>query len=168
MIDKVEAVIVLNTDNVVRVCSDTKMEKTYSPWIYSEIICTQLIRKKPLFVYRNYQLGYKENVPTFESILFFKQIDISYSVSLRHLNILREDELIEWEGKYSSDCRKYENALDALYEFKCPNEVENTKKMFAELGGKINSLKRAYSAQRMDTDGVKENCVMWMIYYQVA
>ena len=54
LIDNVEARILLNTDNAITICTDTEMEKTYPPWIYSEIICIQLVRKKPLLVYRNY------------------------------------------------------------------------------------------------------------------
>lgn len=54
MIDRVETVILLNTNQSVQVHNDNNMSKTYSPWIYSEMICTQLVRKKPLLAYREY------------------------------------------------------------------------------------------------------------------
>lgn len=56
MIDRVECVILLNTDNSIEVFDDINktMNITYSPWIYSEIVCTQIVRKKPLLYYRKY------------------------------------------------------------------------------------------------------------------
>ena len=129
MIDKVEAVIVLNTDNAVKVCSDTQMEKTYSPWIYSEIVCTQFIRKKPLLAYRNYKFAQKEDFGINESVLFLMHFDISYSVSLKHLKILKESDLFTWNTEYLSNRKNYEYALDALYKFMCPGEVEGTQKL---------------------------------------
>lgn len=52
MIDKSECVFFLNTDNsIIKIKEeiDKNIEKTYSPWIYSEINATNLIRRKPLF-----------------------------------------------------------------------------------------------------------------------
>lgn len=156
MIDKVEAVILLNTDNAVKVCSDTQMEKTYSPWIYSEIICTQFIRKKPLLAYRNYRLVHKAYFEIFESIQFAMHTDISYTVSLKHLKPLRDDNLINWEKEYLLNKQYYEYALDALYEFVCPNEVESTKKMFGVLEDReLRTLQHVYSAPDIDA----EECV---------
>lgn len=128
MIDKVEVVILLNTDNAVKVCSDTQMEKAYSPWIYSEIIYTQFIRRKPLLAYRNYKLENKVYYEVNESTQSISHSLISYTVSLKHLMPLSDEDLIDWEKEYSSNSEKYEYALDALYDFMYPNEVENTKK----------------------------------------
>lgn len=51
MIDKVECVILLNTNNSVTVFEENEncINSTYSPWIYSEIICTQIVRQNHYF-----------------------------------------------------------------------------------------------------------------------
>lgn len=153
MIDKVEAVILLNTDNAVRVCSDTHMEKTYSPWIYSEIICTQFIRKKPLLAYRNYKLVNKAYYGIFESVQFAMHANISYTVSLKHLKPLRDDNLIDWKNEYLWNKQYYEYALDALYEFMCPDEVKNTKNLFCVLETReLRTLQHGYLTADMDAE----------------
>lgn len=153
MIDKVEAVILLNTDNAVKVCSNTQMEKTYSPWIYSEIICTQLIRKKPLLAYRSYKLLREAYRGMLESVLFFAHANISYNVSLKHLKQLKGDDLIRWEYKFLNNRQEYEYALDALYDFMVPNEVEKTKELFGGLDNrKLEALQHAYSIQGANDD----------------
>lgn len=135
MIDKVEVVIVLNTDNVIRVCSNTEMNKTYSPWIYSEIIASQLIQKKPLITYRNYSRKYYRSdiIAMSESIQYAMNISISYNVSLAHLRKLQEIDLVNWSKQY---CEKsdYEYSLDVLYEQICPEEVDIAQKMSSVLG----------------------------------
>ena len=144
MIDKVEVIIFLNTENSVKVCSDTKMEKTYSPWIYSEIVCTQSIRKKPLLAYRNYKRGYQVFHEKKEGLQYLEYIAISYNISLKHLNLLSENDLAEWERVYNS--KGYEYALDALYDFKFPKEVEKTKRLFATMDERrLRILKHVYS-----------------------
>ena len=135
MIDKVETVIVLNTDNAVRVCSNTEMNETYSPWIYSEIIASQLIRKKPLVTYRNYSRRYyrSDSIAMSESMQYAMNISISYKVSLAHLRKLREIDLVNWSEQY---CEKNgcEYSLDVLYEQICPDEVGMAQKMSSVLG----------------------------------
>ncbi len=151
MIDKVEAVILLNTDNSIQVYNDSQMNKTYSPWIYSEIICTQIVRKKPLFMYRNYISKRCSFDTLYESTQFIMHNAISYTVSLNHLKPLKENDLSKWEDEYSNNRQHYEYALDALYKFICPDEVINTKNMFAVLKeDELGTLKHAYSAKDMD------------------
>lgn len=151
MIDKVETIILLNTDNVVRVCSNTKMEKTYSPWIYAEISCTQFVRKKPLLVYRNYSTISKEYTGVTESVQFAIHSAISYTVSLKHLKTLSEDDLNEW--KYRCDSKEYEYQMDALYDIICPGEVEKTKKLFDALAPQqIGALQHVYLADSMTSE----------------
>lgn len=152
MIDKVEAVILLNTDNAVKVCKETRMEETYSPWIYSEIICTQLIRKKPLLAYRNYRKVRKEYFGVTESVQFAMHSAISYTVSLKHLKPLSEDNLLQWRKKWLINGQEYEHELDPLYEIMCHEDVENTKKLFGVLTTKeIRMLQHAYSTNDMNS-----------------
>lgn len=160
MIDKVETVIFLNTHNAVQVCTDSHMNKTYSPWIYSEIISTQIVRKKPLLVYRHYAtLQHGARMALFESAQSVMQWAISYSVSLKHLVPLNEDNLNRWKEKYDSNKSNYDYALDALYEFMCPGEVEKTQKAFGVLNSnEIGSLKHAFSSQAIES-GEENNIV---------
>lgn len=152
MIDKVEAVIFLNTDNSIQVCDDDEMDKTYSPWIYSEIICSQIIRKKPLLAYRDYKTLRinKSYTALSESMQLLMHSAVSYKVSLEHLMVLTENDLLKWREEYFSNETEYEYQLDALYDSMCPNEVENTRKLFGTLErGELYSLKQAYSAENM-------------------
>lgn len=162
MIDKVETVIFLNTDNAVRVYDDTQMEKTYSPWIYSEIVCTQIVRKKPLLAYRNYPTVKKEYSAIYESAQFIMHSAISYNVSLKHLKTLTERDLIRWDMEYLSNRRNFQYKLDALYKFMCPGEVDSTKNLFVQLqSGEIEALQRAYSEQSMYLEEVEEVQTVW-------
>lgn len=135
MIDKVETVMVLNTDNAIRICSNTEMNETYSPWIYSEIIASQLIQKKPLITYRNYSRKYyrSDSIAMSESMQYAMNISISYKVSLAHLRKLQEIDLVNWSEQYceKNDC---EYSLDVLYEQICPGEVCMAQKMSSMLG----------------------------------
>lgn len=131
MIDKVECVILLNTDNSINVFDkcNTKFNETYSPWIYSEIICTQIVRKKPLLCYRNYHKLMHVN----ESINFMHELKIGYKISLDHLVLLTTNDLNTWKDNYKF-YKRFDNPyeyieypLDILYSFKHPEELENTK-----------------------------------------
>ena len=157
MIDKVETVIFLNTDNSVRVYKDTEMEKTYSPWIYSEITCTQIVRKKPLLAYRNYSNIKKGGFAVYESAQFVMHSAISYTVSLKHLKTLSEGDLYDWNIEYSNNRKNYEYALDALYKSVCPDEVNNTRDLFSQLRSReIEALQKVYSNQNMDSEEQRE------------
>lgn len=153
MIDKVEAVIFLNTDNSIKICSDNKMNKTYSPWIYSEIICTQLVRKKPLIAYRDYIYETRTESAFLEGMQFIMHTAISYTVSLEHLKKMDQKDLKKWKDEYIFNKANYQYALDALYEFMCPDEVENTKKLFGALNNRaLESIKHAYSTQDINSE----------------
>lgn len=128
MIDKTECIIFLNTDNSVHIYekSTMRLNQTYSPWIYSEILNTQLIRKKPLFYYRKYK-NYKKSVAS-ESVKFINALQIAYNVSLDHLIELDSKHLIEWYKKYFYENKKYEEyPLDALYSFTNQKDIDDAK-----------------------------------------
>lgn len=118
MIDKAETVIFLNTQNAVKIYGENYMEKTYSPWIYSEIICTQLIRKKSLGAYR------KKLFDANESVQNLTHSDIWYTVSLNHLIPLDRDNLLQWREEWGCNREDYRYALDALYEIMKINDFE--------------------------------------------
>lgn len=119
MIDKTEAVILLNTDNSINMHEKEKINFTYSPWIYSEIICTEIVRKKSLLKYRKYNKVFKalnESTMQFASMQDF--IKISYDVHLGHLNKLDLQELKSWKQEWSEKLEDGEYALDVLYRIK--------------------------------------------------
>ncbi len=86
MIDKIECIIFLNTPNSI-VFRDGK-DKTFtdSPWIYSELLMTQLLRKKELKEYR-------KNI--IEESLSYRadELSILYEVSIDNLCELRFNDL---------------------------------------------------------------------------
>lgn len=96
MIDNVECVILLNTDNSVQVFEDKKFDSTYSPWIYSEIMCTQIVRKKPLLCYREYNelMHFNESTGMTHDEA---NLVVSYIISLKHLMPIGFDHLINWQ-----------------------------------------------------------------------
>jgi len=115
MIDSTEATMFLNTPNSVTV-NDT-INKTESPWIYSEITMTQLIRQKEIKEYRMHPItelysegGYLE-----------KSFGVEYNLPTEHLTDISAEILDRWmrlwkyKGeKYSTDSKKH--VLDVLYE----------------------------------------------------
>lgn len=129
MIDKVESVFLLNTDQSINVFEDRKMNSTYSPWIYSEIVCTQLIRKKPLISYRGKQNIFAESFAKRE---LPNNLQIQYDVSLEHLKSLDEYKLNLWNKNYKNG--NYNKALDALYEFTYKDQLKETRELLNGLG----------------------------------
>jgi hypothetical protein len=115
MIDKCESVFFLNTPNSIVVSESIEStEYTYSPWIYSEIEFTKIIRRKDLHEYR-------ENIVK-ESVLIHsatrmdekKRLTIRYVAPLDHLVDLNVDNLAEWK-KYCKGENSAQKNMDTLY-----------------------------------------------------
>lgn len=85
-------------------------DATYSPWIYSEIVCTQLIRHKELKEYRK-EIFHGDQRALFEASEGFHP---AYSVSLDHMMPLNMGDLMEWEQNYPKNTPKH-HPLDYLY-----------------------------------------------------
>lgn len=159
MIDKVECIILLNTDNSISVFDNhkKKLNQTYSPWIYSEILSTQIIRKKPLFYYREYRND--EIRAAFESSSEnYFAFQITYDVSLEHLVKLNGSDLQRWLEKYCLGfVEYYDYPLDALYSFKNPKDLESAKKISTCINEKQReSLQIIKSAIDGDSDAQKK------------
>ncbi len=137
MIDKVECVILLNTNNSIKVFDNINqtINKTYSPWIYSEIVCTEIIQKKPLLLYRNYPLVICDST-AFESTNYINAmaLRVTYDVSLKHLTKLTENDLYEWKCVWNNispnDKQNEIYPLDYLYKKTHAFELESTKQLF--------------------------------------
>lgn len=114
MIDKSECIIFLNTENSTTttedVIKDSTVQKTYSPWIYSEINCINLIQKKDLerqIEKKSMQHGLFENA----------SLSVKYDIDkeLTNLTILDEDIFVAWRDKNDQLMSRETDALDNLY-----------------------------------------------------
>lgn len=130
MIDKTECIILLNTNNSIKVFDEEnkRINTTYSPWIYSEIICTEIVRKKPLLLYRDYKSTKLTGTILCEQYINMK---IFYDISLSHLIKIEKENLFEWKKEYEENGELYlEYPLDALYTFTHKDELNKTKNVF--------------------------------------
>lgn len=128
MIDKCESVFLINTENSIEINSDFQsIDITYSPWIYSELVCSELIRKKPLCCYR-YRTELSHSIT--ESVKFAasdESLTISYNAPTQHLIKIEGDILDKWKNLFDS---KYPFPLDLLYTDYFKEEVTRTRQHF--------------------------------------
>ena len=125
MIDKTEVVILLNTVNSINKYEDHLQESklsTYSSWIYSEIICTEIIRKQPLSEYR--RADKIENSFYFSENL--RNLEIEYDIELSHLQKITPSDLKNWNAQWDS---KY-IPLDLLYIITIPQKVNDLSEFY--------------------------------------
>lgn len=128
MIDKCESVFLINTENSININSDSSsIDLTYSPWIYSELVCSEIIRKKPLCFYR-YNTKLEHSFTESKEISAIdEKLSISYNAPTKHLIDIDESDLEKWKNKYKG---KYPFPLDLLYLNYFNEEVEKVKKYF--------------------------------------
>ena len=130
MIDNTEAVFLINTENSIKKYSELYQSSTFSPWIYSEIICTEIIRKKELIEYRPQKEIIKHSN---EDYKLNNELLIDYKVVLDHLSKIDCLDLLIWKKKWelvSNKSIKY--SLDELYKLTNINEMKRLK-----LNGKV-------------------------------
>jgi hypothetical protein len=111
MIDKTECLFFLNTPN--SITPENVINQTVSPWIYSEIVATQLIREKSAHDHRNVYKAFS-NSYTEDSFP-----DISYDVDLCHLTEINNNTLEDW---MNNNHLKQDEALDYLYKITLDKE----------------------------------------------
>jgi len=109
MIDKTECVFLLNTPNSITTTNETIINQTKSPWIYAEILSTELVRKKNISEYRKQIL--------IEKAAKFEKLEVRYDVVLEHLYALNNEDLLLWKRSCSYNL-KNKHALDILYKNK--------------------------------------------------
>lgn len=113
MIDKTECLFFYDTHNSIE--SFDSVDKTESPWIYSEIAFSEIVRRTTppriatLLESRNYSS--LQGGGSFE-----KSLNIKYDVNSKHLKEIDHTTLNEW-FKYNY---KGDEALDKLYEITFP------------------------------------------------
>ena len=105
MIDKCECIFFLNTPNSINL-SESMNSQTSSPWIYSELILSKIIRKKTREEHRQPFTIVRDSADF---------LNMNYDVSIDHL-----EEIYFWDlDKWSSNkkCKKSRGCynLDELY-----------------------------------------------------
>lgn len=128
MIDKCESVFLVNTENSIHInSSPNSIDVTYSPWIYSELVCSEIIRRKSLYSYR-YNVRLEHSFTESEDISDIdEKLTISYNVPVKHLIKIGKGELERWKNRYDD---KYPFPLDLLYIDYFHEEVEKVRKHF--------------------------------------
>lgn len=111
MIDNCEAIFFLNTPNSITPSNSIK-QKTKSPWIFSEIATTQIIRKKtPQRLRKETRLfSTKDVIAMTESVK--SQLNIQYELELNHFTKLTIQDIQYWKNCFAYSGK---NALDVLY-----------------------------------------------------
>lgn len=94
MIDNTECLFFLNTPN--SITPDPNSNQTESPWIYSEIAMSRLIRKKELKEYRDGVL--MESQRTFAE---GETLKVRYDLPIDHLTNIRANHLKKWMKNWS-------------------------------------------------------------------
>ena len=108
MIDSCECIMFINTPNSVK--PREVVDKIISPWIYSEIGMTKLIKKKILSDYRLKSLN--------ESTEVFSDLPIEYNLDTKHLIKLEKYDLHKWEKSFIEHVNFSDYPLDYLYKLK--------------------------------------------------
>lgn len=116
MIDKTECIFFLNTSNSTCSTKETIKNKTNSPWIYSEIVTTNLIQKRNLSPDRMKkfkQVLLEKSLQKFEK---FAQMEIQYDLDFSHLYALNDQVLFNWKSINKRKFSKGTETLDNLYQ----------------------------------------------------
>jgi hypothetical protein len=105
IIDNTECVFFLNTPHSIKP-KDT-ITKTFSPWIYYEIVMTHLIRKKTKYKHRLSQTKIERLSEATQKFL------VNYDIDLTHLIDINFSDLSKWQTNYKDN--KDKHPLDVLY-----------------------------------------------------
>lgn len=111
MIDSCECLFLLSTPSSISAGNTiTNASQTSSPWLFTEVVLSSLIRRTPLSSERQVRL--KEAAPSLEAAM--DSANVSYSLPLAHLSKLNQAMLERW--RTSAGNARGQSALDALYE----------------------------------------------------
>lgn len=107
MIDNAECLFFLNTPSSISI--DAPIEGTTpSPWIYSEIAMSRLIRKKSKGEHRGLLFESEQDL--------FADRPIRYTLPMDHLTKLNSDDLLMWKKYCKAASHHHLKALDCLYQ----------------------------------------------------
>ena len=96
MMDKAEAVIFFNTDDIQYICENRTFSRRYLPWVYTENVIANYMRIRPLNEYRSQDWDMTAELNGISKVSEY----------------ISEDELEQWEQTYTD---KEEHPLDTLY-----------------------------------------------------
>jgi hypothetical protein len=115
MIDNCECVFFLDTPN--SVSTEDVIKRTQSPWIYSEINISRLIKRKlpQRKLQESMRKSIKSSVETFS-------MGIEYDLDMSHFIELTDDKFDEWYDRYNADG----HPLDVLYNL-VPPKIHGVK-----------------------------------------
>ncbi|WP_299124523.1 hypothetical protein [uncultured Tenacibaculum sp.] len=116
MIDNSECIFFLNTPN--SISSNEVISRTKSPWIFSEIATTQIIRKKTPERLKPKTRMFSKGIQTNESAT--NLLTVEYDLELSHLANFNLNDLKKWKKLTS---KKPHDALDNLYKMKPINKA---------------------------------------------
>lgn len=117
MIDRCECIIFVNTPGSFTPATYLKDEgQTESPWIYSEIAITRMLRQKSPAEHR-LRLTMDSVNASLEHLSEAKELRISYPADLFHLTPLSVNNLNQWKQREAAKERNA-YALDSLYKMK--------------------------------------------------
>lgn len=108
MIDKTECIFFLNTPDSVKPIDG--IQKTESPWIYSEIVTTQLVRARIPKRFENLNEEFSGFDGSDDISKATKTFSIKHTLDLGHLTKINLDSLNRWVKSFSNG-----HALDTLY-----------------------------------------------------
>lgn len=109
MIDRCECLFFVNTPNSIDVADTMKIGATLSPWIYSELALSQIVRHKKLAEYRRGTVSFSQ-----DSVNESAELNIQYNIALDHLYGLSVDDLQLWAKALHNTPTVF--PLDKLYE----------------------------------------------------
>ncbi|ELV7526149.1 hypothetical protein QMU91_002374 [Flavobacterium psychrophilum] len=111
MIDKSECLFFLNSPNSISTKTEI-VEKTNSPWIFSEISTSKIVRKQtPKRLKREIRVFSSENMKMLNENEQIK-LSVEYDIELSHLTELNYNDLASWINIPATSA---EDALDNLY-----------------------------------------------------
>ena len=113
MIDKVECFFFIKTPNSITTQKAIEDAKTYSPWIYSEIETSRIIRKKPWKFYRKFDASEIKLFSESKQEDINKKLKIEHPLDTGHLEEISKNELLLWVQQFKANPEKY--PLDNLY-----------------------------------------------------
>ena len=109
MMDKTECLFFINTNNAINVKSYFNDSRTYSPWIYSEVNLSHIIRKKSKDEHRMSIITESMS----DVIKHSYNLQIAHRVSLEHMTPISCKELESWANRVQGHNLPY--PLDSLY-----------------------------------------------------
>lgn len=113
MIDNSECLMFFETPNSIRLKKMLHEVETASPWIYSELVLSKIVRSKKNERHKNVKRSEKRYFALKEN-----KINVSYKIDTSHLVELSNKDFIDWKRASSLIIYQDTHPLDLLYEIK--------------------------------------------------